>query len=177
MRMPIGRPKKLDNAKLWDYALAALSRRALTTGEIRSRLAARAEDVSAVPAVMAKLAEYGYLDDTRFAESFAAARLENQGLGRQRVLRDLRQRRVGAAEAEAAVEKTFDGSDEAALIEGYLRRKYRGADLAEKLRDPAKLAAAYRKLRYAGFSSGNSIRVLERYTGRARDIEDDPAGE
>lgn len=172
--MPFGKPKKVDNAKLWDYALGALSRRALTAGELRAKLEQRAEDPSIVPAVMAKLKEYGYLDDKRFAESFAAARLENQGLGKQRVLRDLRQRRVNQPEAEAAVAKTFEGADEAALIEDYLKRKFRGVNLGETMRDPAKLSSAYRKLRYAGFSGGNSIRVLKRYTEMADQLEDDP---
>ena len=36
----------------------------------------------------------GYLDDQRFAETFASARLENDGFGRQRLLNDLRARRI-----------------------------------------------------------------------------------
>lgn len=173
--MPLGKPKKLEPHKLWDYALGALTRRALTLGELRSRLEQRATEPTAVPAVIEKLKEYGYLDDKRFAEAFASSRLENQGLGRQRVLRDLRQRRVSQTEAEAAAEKTFAGTDEIALIEDYLKRKFRNVNLAEAMRDPAKLNSAYRKLRYAGFSGGNSIRVLKRYSENAEHLEDEPA--
>jgi hypothetical protein len=39
------------------------------------------------------------------------------------------------------------------------------------LRDEKHLASAYRKLRYAGFGSGNAIRVLKRYAERADELE------
>lgn len=167
-------PRKLDPTGLWDYALRALGRRALAAGELRVRLEARAETPDLVAPVMAKLGEYGYLDDARFADSYTRARLENEGLGRQRVLRDLRLRRVPQATAEAAVQKAFDPVDETALIEAFLRRKYRGVNLAEELKQPAKLASAYRKLRYAGFSGGRSIAALKRYSDRAEELEDEP---
>lgn len=175
--MAFPQPRKYDQSRLWDYALGALGRRALSASELRARLERRAEDPSCIPALLDKLAEYGYLDDRRFAESFAAARKENQHLGRQRVLRDLRQRRVHPEQAEAAVGKAFEGSDEVALIEEHLRRKFRGVNLAEELQDPARLNSAYRKLRYAGFSGSNSIRVLRRYSERAASLEDDPIEE
>jgi len=54
----------------------------------------RAERPESIEAVMAKLKELGYVDDRKFAENYAAARLENEGFGKMRVLRDLRQRRV-----------------------------------------------------------------------------------
>ncbi len=165
----------MNAARLWEYALGALGRRALSAGEIRQRLHQRAENQADVDGVIAKLREYGYLDDARFAETFAASRRENEAHGRQRVVRDLRLRRVGSADAEQAAGKAFDSTDEVALIEEHLRRKYRGVDLAAKLADPAGLASAYRRLRYAGFSGSNAIRVLRKYSDRAESLEDDPS--
>jgi regulatory protein len=165
-------PKKLDSEALWGYSLRALGARGLATGELRSKLQRRAENPADVDAVILRLKEYGYLDDRKFAESFATARLETEGFGRQRVLRDLRQRRVPVPLAEGAVGKAYDSVDEVALIDDYLRRKFRHVDLRNVLRDPAKLAAAYRKLRYAGFSGGNVIRVLKRYSAQADELED-----
>ena len=49
------------------------------------------------------------------------------------------------------------------LIEAFLKRKYRGKQLGAFLREEKNLAAAFRRLRYAGFSAGASIRVLKRY--------------
>ena len=121
--------------------------------------------------MLLKLKEAGYLNDRQFAESYATSRLENQGLGKIRVLRDLRQRRVAPKLAEQVVDKTFQDTDEVRLIEDFLARKYRGKPLGALLAEEKHLAAAYRRLRYAGFSSGNSIRVLKRYAKEAEALE------
>lgn len=160
-----------------NYALRSLGARALSSGELRQKLGLRAEHAADVDAVLGKLKEAGYLDDRRYAESFASARLENEGLGRARILRDLRQRRVAPALAEQAVKRAFRETDEIELIEAYLRRKLRGKDLGSWLADDKNLASAYRRLRYAGFSGGNSIRVLKRYAERAGELEEGPEPE
>lgn len=164
-------PKRLDAAALMTYALRTLSARGQSRGELREKLARRAANASDVDAVLGELGRAGYLDDQRFAESFASARLENEGLGRARVLRDLRQRRIAPKLAEQVVEKTFRESNEIELIDAYLVRKYRGKDLRSWLADEKNLASAYRRLRYAGFSSGNSIQVLKSYTRKAEELE------
>ena len=163
-----------------DYAAKLLSGRAYTSGEMRDKLkrrAARAEDVDSA---IANLRRIGYLDDKRFADHFAATRLENEGFGRTRVLRDLRQRRVAPKLAEEAVAHTYKDEDETALIEAFLRRRFRGKDLAQFLQEEKNLASAWRRLRYAGFSSGNSLRVLKRYAAdesRLDALESEPPGE
>jgi len=144
-------------------ALRALGGRALSTGDLRDRLRPKAERAADVDAVIGKLKEAGYLDDRRFAENFAAARLENEGHGRMRVLRDLRSHRVAGKIAEQVTEQTYQGTNEAELIEDFLRRKYRGKQLSTFLAEEKNLAAAFRRLRYAGFSAGQSIRVLKRF--------------
>ena len=163
--------KLFQNAQLLDYAVRALGGRAHSTGELREKLRRRAERPEDVEQVLAKLKELGYLDDRRFAENYAAARLENQGLGKMRVLRDLRQRRIAPQLAEQAAEKTYRETDEAALIGEFLKRRYRGKKLAEFLQDEKNLAGAYRRLRYAGFSAGASIRVLKQFSKQAEELE------
>ncbi len=164
-------PKLLDEAALWNYALKSLSARALSISELRYKLQRRAEPAVEVEAVLAKLREYGYLNDKQFAENFATARLKNQAQGQMRILRDLRQRRVTSSVAEHAVEATFSEVDEVALIEQHIARKFRNVKLSEYLADPKQLASAYRRLRYAGFSSGNIIRVLRRFAAEVEGIE------
>jgi regulatory protein len=156
----------LDAAGLLSYALRLLGGRAHSSGEIREKLRRRAEAPADTDAVLAKLKDAGYLDDQRFAENYAAARLENQGLGQSRVLRDLRQRRVAPQLAEQVTSKTYEGKDEVDLIEQFLQRKYRGKELGPFLSEEKNLASAFRRLRYAGFSSGASIRVLKRYANQ-----------
>ena len=165
------KPKLLEQAQLLDFALRLLSGRAHSLGEIREKLRRRCAQPEDVDSVLLKLKEAGYLNDRQFAESFAASRLENQGLGKSRVLRDLRQRRVAPKLAEQVVEKTFQDTDEVRLIEDFLARKYRGKPLGSLLSEEKHLASAYRRLRYAGFSSGNSIRVLRRYAKEAETLD------
>lgn len=165
-------PKLLDAEALWDYALKLLSGRALSLSEARLRLSRKAQNTGDVDAVLAKLREYGYLNDAVFAQYFAAMRKENQGLGRNRVVRELRQRRVSSTVAEKAVAAAFEGSDEIGMIEQFLAKKFRNVDLREYLREKKQLAAAFRRLQYAGFSTSNSIRVLRRYADSADELEE-----
>ena len=159
-------PQPLDRDKLLNVALRALGGRAHSSGELREKLRRRAENNEDVDAVLAKLKESGYLNDRQFAESYAAARLQNQGLGKIRVLRDLRQRRVAPKLAEQVTERTYEKTNEADLIEEFLRRKFRGKELGAFLSEEKNLAGAFRRLRYAGFSAGQSIRVLKRFANQ-----------
>jgi regulatory protein len=170
-------PPPLDRDKLLNVALRALAARAHSAGELREKLRRRTRNEADVEAVLAKIKEAGYLNDRRFAESFAAARLEDQGLGKMRVLRDLRQKRVAPELAAQVTEKTYAETNEADLIEEFLRRKYRGKKLGEFLSEPKNLAAAFRRLRYAGFSAGQSIRVLKRFSNQAEELEALEAGD
>jgi regulatory protein len=156
-------PQPLDREKLLNVALRALGGRAHSAGELREKLRRRAQNPEDVDAVLAKLKEAGYLNDQRFAENYAAARLQDQGLGKMRVLRDLRQRRVAPKLAEQVTEQTYQQTNETDLIEQFLRRKYRGKQFGEFFSEEKNLAAAFRRLRYAGFSAGQSIRVLKRF--------------
>jgi regulatory protein len=163
--------KLLDQESLLNYALRLLGGRAYSMGELREKMRPRAEQAESIDAVIAKLKESGYVDDKKFAENYAAARLENEGFGKMRVLRDLRQRRVAPKLAEQVTERTFKSTDETELVEAFLKRKYRGKELGPFLTEPKNLAAAYRRLRYAGFSSGASIQVLKRYASQAEELE------
>jgi regulatory protein len=167
----IRKVKPLDAEALVNYALRLLGGRAYSTGELREKLRQRAERPESVDEVLSKLKGMGYLDDRRFAENYAAARLENEGFGKMRVLRDLRQRRVAPNLAEQVTERTFQSTDETELIEAFLKRKFRGKQLSTFLKDEKNLAAAFRRLRYAGFSAGASIRVLKRYASQAEELE------
>src|SRR5579883_620614 len=161
------KPKLLPRDKLFEYALRALAGRAHSTGEVKQKLERRAEGAEDVEAVLKRLQEAGYLDDRRYAENYASARLENEGFGKMRVLRDLRQRRVSPALAEQVTDRTYKETNETELVEAFLRRKYRGKQLGAFLKEEKNMAAAFRRLRYAGFSAGASIRVLKRYAEQA----------
>jgi regulatory protein len=163
--------KLLDEEGLRAAALRMLGARGYSTSELRDKLRRRAGRVEDVDRVVASLKEYGYLNDSQYAETYAHARLHNEGHGSRRVLRDLRAKRVAPAVADRAVKQAFENTDEITLVEQYLSRKYRNTDLHQLLQDPKKLAAVYRRLRYAGFAAGPAIGVLKRYASEADELE------
>ncbi len=166
--------QKLDAEALWEYALRALGRRAHSANELRAKLARRAGQQADVDTAMAKLREYALVDDAKFSEAFATSRLQNDGFGRLRVLRDLRAKRVASAVADEAVQKTFSGIEESELIEQYLARKYRNIDLAQYLKEERNLANAYRRLVMAGFNARTCLTILKRYSSAAEGLEEPP---
>jgi regulatory protein len=166
------RPKKLAADALWGYALRVLGKRAHSVAELQRKLLLKASSPPDVTAVLARLREYGFSDDTKFSEAFASSRLTNQGFGRLRVLRELRARQVPPAVAGKAVAGAFAGTDEEQLAERFLTRKFRGKDLPRFLKDEKNLASAYRRLRTAGFSSGVTWSVLKRYNSRTKEWQE-----
>jgi regulatory protein len=157
------KPRPLDAEGLWSYALKTLGGRAHSIGELREKLRRRAERVSDIDDVIARLKEHGYLDDKRFAEGFASSRLANERFGRGRVIQDLRQRRVAPAVAESTVQRVYEEVDEQALIEEWIRRKYRTAPREGIFQEEKDLAAAYRRLLRAGFRTGEIVRALKKF--------------
>ena len=130
---------------------------------MREKLRRRAERAGDVDDILARLKDYGYLNDRRYAENYAEARLSNDKMGRTRVVQDLRQHRVAPSVAEQTVRKVYQDVDEAALIEEWIRRKYRMAPREGLFQEDKDLASAYRRLLRAGFRTGEIVRVLKRF--------------
>ena len=167
------RVKLLERDRLMEYAQRLLSMRAYTIGELKQKLRGRALVEADVDPVLSVLKQAGVLNDRQFADSFAVARKSNQGFGQSRVLRDLMVKKVPSTVAKEAVREAYSESNELDLIAKYLERKYRGKDLKVFLAEEKNLASAYRRLRTAGYSSSNSIKVLKRFASRADEIEED----
>ncbi|MEP7352954.1 MAG: RecX family transcriptional regulator [Acidobacteriota bacterium] len=165
-------PKTLERNELMNYAAQAMAARAQSAGELRTRLLRKAAHKPDVDEVVAYFKDLGYLNDEKFAGMFADWRRENQGIGQAKVMRDLLSRKVAPAVAKQAVADSYKDVDETALIDDFLRRKYRGKDLKALLAEPKHLASAYRKLRMAGFGSGNSIKLLKGFAAGADELED-----
>jgi regulatory protein len=165
-------PQRLESGELWTYALKALGGRAHSTGELREKLRRRAAKAEDIEPVLGRLKDYGYLDDRRYAESYAAARLSNDKLGSARVVRDLRQRRVAPGLAEKSVSQAYRDVKEEELIEDWVRRKYRLAPKENLFHEDKDLAAAYRRLLRAGFRGGDIVRVLKRFARNPELLDD-----
>ncbi len=168
---------KLDEDALFECAVRALTARSSSTDELRFKLRQRAAKIADVDSVIGRLKEVGYLDDKRFAEMFTAIRVENDGFGKARVLHDLRGRRVSAKIADGAIARAFQEKDELEMVAAFVERRMPSVVAGGHTGDDRKLAAAYRRLRRAGFGSGPILTVLKRYAARPELLDEPPEEE
>jgi regulatory protein len=171
---PLKKSRKLAAEELFEYAVKSLGARASSTGDLHTKLRSRAAHLPDVDATIARLRDIGYLDDRRFAENYAAARVENRGFGRMRVLHDLRNHRISGRLADLATEKALDGKAESDLIDAYIERRISSLTAGPHKADEKKLAAAYSRLRRAGFSATPILDALKRIAARPELLEELP---
>lgn len=160
--------------ELFEYAVKLLGVRGYSSGDLRAKLRLRAAEAADIDATLNRLKEIGYLDDQRYAKSYASARLENQGFGRIRLLNDLRARRIGSKLADEAVGQALEGRTEAELIDAYIERRMGSLLAGGTVDDERKLATAYRRLRRAGFTSGAILSALKRKAARPEMVDEAP---
>jgi regulatory protein len=67
--------------------------------------------------VLAKLEEYGYLDDEKFAGDLALSKLRQKPQGRRRLKQTLSQKQLSRENVEAAIETAFEKMPEADVID------------------------------------------------------------
>jgi len=164
------RPRKLAAQELFEYAVKCLAARIYSTGDLTAKLRLRAANPPDVSAAIERLKEVGYLNDRHFAETFAAARVANDGFGKIRVLTDLRRHRIPGELAEEAAIQALDGKSEAELIEAWIERRMGN----QKLDDERKLAGAFRRLRRAGFTTAPILHALKKKAARPEMLSELP---
>lgn len=158
-----GEPRAfLNEGGLYEYAIKALGRRMRTEVELRRLMHQRVEPGpkgdAVVGTVIARLKEYGYLDDRSYAETFARLRHENEKLGQRTVRQKLQQKGVAARIVDETIEARYAGSDEEALARQYLERKR-----IRKPGDEKETARVMRRLVAAGFSTGVIYKILRQW--------------
>jgi regulatory protein len=124
--------------------------------------------------VISRLVELNYLDDKRFAEMYTAVRLDNDGFGKARILQDLRAKRVPGEFAEEAVSRAFEDKNEDEMVGDYIERRMPAVAAGDHKGDDRKIAAAYRKLRRAGFSTNSILTVLRKYAAHPELLDEPP---
>jgi regulatory protein len=164
--MPFGRtPKKkqpLDEAALYEYAIGALGRRMRTVAELKRLMRKRVEDgnpgEAKVEAVVARLKERRYLNDTNFAADYTRLRQENSSFGKRRVQQDLTQKGVHADVIARTLDTAYENVNEEELARRHLARK--------RVRKPSnekETARVIRLLVRAGFSTGVIFKILKQW--------------
>jgi len=113
-----------------------LNRRDRTEAELRRHLAAKDIDEREADAAIAEVARMGYVDDARYARTFAEDRRILDGWGAARIERRLLELGVDREHIAAAV-GTRDGAGELEAALELLTRRLRAAPASERERERA----------------------------------------
>ena len=150
----------LDEAALYGYAVRSLGRKMRTVAELKRLMRLRVEPgepgEAKMNAVVARLIEHQYLNDTRYAADYTRMRQENERFGRRRVQQELNRRGVH----EEIVGKTLDAAY-ADLPEAELARRYIERKRLRKPTNEKETARVVRSLVRAGFSLGTIFPLLK----------------
>ena len=112
--------------RVFQHAGRLLAAKERSVEELRERLLAeRGATKSAVESVIERLREYGYLNDERFAHSYASLRVQQRPLGRQRLQRDLWLKKIDKSTADKALDQVFEAMPEAEMIDRAIERRIR----------------------------------------------------
>lgn len=150
-------------------AVNLLSAKPRSVAELRQRLLEKDwTNAEIVESVLEKLKEYNYLNDAQYAENFAASNLRQKPMGKRKLQVKLAQKKIDKETAKEALEKVFEETPEADLIDEALEKRIRLKGIPQD-RDEMKKLVDY--LLRQGFSF-DLIREKTREIGKA-DLEQD----
>ncbi|HEU4983892.1 MAG TPA: regulatory protein RecX [Acidobacteriaceae bacterium] len=175
------KPEPLAEAALYEYAVNALGRRMRTVTELTRLMRQRVEPgetgQAKINAVIARLKEYGFLNDSDYAANYARLRQENASFGKRRVRQDLAVKGVHSEVIASTLDAAYENVNEEALARRHLERK--GVKQPTNDKEAARIM---RMLIRAGFSTGTVYAILKRWNipedtlAAFENLEDDPAG-
>lgn len=112
--------------RIFQRAIKLLAARSRSVAELSELLLqTRGATKKVVDEVLARLREYGYLDDERFAFGYASLKLRQRPLGRQRLKRDLAMKKVDKAVIDEALDLVFAEVSEAEQIDRAIEKRNR----------------------------------------------------
>ncbi|HEX5233699.1 MAG TPA: regulatory protein RecX [Silvibacterium sp.] len=163
--MPFRAKKKaepLSEAALYEYAAASLGRRMRTVAELtrlmRDRVERDENGRAKIAAVIARLQEYGYLNDAEYSANYARLRQENASFGKRRVRQDLTIKGVSSELIATTVDAAYEGVNEEALARRHIERKG-----VKKPTNDKEAARVMRMLVRAGFPIGVAFTILKNW--------------
>jgi len=120
----------LDPAKAREHvfqrAAKLLAAKQRSVEELREKLSTtRGATKAMVDEAIERLREYGYLDDAKFAQSYASLRLRERPIGRRRLQRDLWLKKVDKQTVETALDEVFESTPEDDLIDRAIAKRVR----------------------------------------------------
>ncbi len=112
-----------------DYAAKLLSFCDRSEKEIREKILKKGYSEAECEEAIAFCREYGYIDDTRFAEHFVHDAVQLKKLGKSRIVMELRQKGVDPDTVQEALE---DIGDEKELLKSEMQRRFGDLDFSDK---------------------------------------------
>ena len=112
--------------KTFDRAVKLLAAKPRSVAELRERLLrGKNTNEEIVETVILRLREYGYLNDERFAFGYASYKVKQRPVGRRRLERDLKLKKVESAVANEALEMVYAATPEEQLIDQAIAKRLR----------------------------------------------------
>lgn len=151
MRKPVRPPQPLDGPRLQELALAYVGRFATSRGKLTAYLARKLRErgwqegapPADIAAIVARMAEFGYVDDAAFAEMKARS-LTRRGYGARRVASAMTEARIADDDRERA--DAIIAAERVSAALRFAERRRAGPYAAAPIDDPAqrqRLLAAF----------------------------------
>jgi regulatory protein len=167
------RPVNPEKARerTFQRAVKLLAAKPRSVAELRERLLEKQwTNEEIVEAVLAKLGEYGYLNDERFAFGYASYKVRQKPVGRQRLQRDLQLKKVDRETADEALRLVFEETPEEELIDRAIEKRTR---LRGRPETRAEVKSLFDHLLRQGFSYELVAQKVRAVSGASIDEEDE----
>jgi regulatory protein len=156
--------------RTFQRAVKLLAAKPRSVAELRERLLEKQwTNEEIVEAVLAKLGEYGYLNDERFAFGYASYKVRQKPVGRQRLQRDLQLKKVDRETADEAIKLVFEETPEDQLIDRVIEKRTR---LRGRPETRAEVKSLFHHLLRQGFSYELVAQKVRAASGASADEED-----
>ena len=110
----------------FERAIRLLTVKPRSVAELRERLLqSRQTNERIVETVIARLSEYGYLDDERFASDLALSKLRQRPQGKRSLQQKLSRKKLDREVLDKAIESAFEKIPESDLIDTAIEKRLR----------------------------------------------------
>jgi regulatory protein len=136
--------------KTFERAVKLLAAKPRSVAELRERLLrGKSADPEIVETVISRLREYGYLNDEHFAFCYASYKVKQKPVGRRRLERDLKLKKIDNSVANEALEMVYAETSEEQLIDDAIAKRLR---LRGKPKNRAEAKSLFDHLLRRGFA-------------------------
>ena len=138
-----------------------MAAKARSVEELRERLLeGRGATGPIVDTVIERLREYGYLNDARYAQTYASLRVQQKPIGRQRLERDLRMKKIDKATVDVALDSVYEEKPETELIDIAIAKRIRLRGKPQTRADAKKLFDHLLRQGFAFELVGEKVRAV-----------------